>query len=59
MTLKGVLRHALTREPYNGLPFSFLWVQKGTSCSRLLAPRCDLNDLKILERVPLKLSLPS
>src|SRR5262245_39079256 len=31
----------LTREPYNGLPFSFLRVQKGTLCSRLLAPRCD------------------
>ena len=49
----------LTREPYNGLPCSFRLMQKGAQCSRLLAPRCNVNDLKTLERVPLKLSLPS
>jgi hypothetical protein len=49
----------LTREPYNGLPFSFPQGQKGMLWSRLLALRCDVSDLKTLEKVPLKLSLPS
>src|SRR5215510_115989 len=45
----------LTREQSNGLLCAFLRVQKGTQCSRFLVPRCDVHDLKTLERVLLKL----
>ena len=49
----------LTIEQYNGLPFAFLRVQKGTYISRFLVPTDNVNDLKTPERVLLKLSLPS
>src|SRR5262249_4661619 len=49
----------LTRDQSNGLLCPLLRVQKGTQCSRFLVPRCDVHDLKTLERVLLKLSLPS